>query len=381
MEEIKYYIWLQRAFINNPEKAIRILEDFGSPREFYRAKDKRRDYLTEQDIKNISVSSVAAAEKAAELCNFKDIQVIPYDDCRYPECFRNIPSPPFIIYAFGNLSLMDWAPIISVIGTRKCSETGLKAAAHFSYDLASSGAVICSGVANGIDSAAIEGALLASGKAIGIMACSLDVNYPANKRNLKRRLLKEGGLLLSEHAPTMKAYPANFNPRNRLLSAIADAVLAVEAPENSGTNLTVTHAIEQGKEVFAVPQGPYVDTAAGTNAMISEGIPAVFNANELLRLLPSELLEKIDFSKIEENSRAIFFEKYRTKTKFVIPEGLDENERKILLALRDNGAMNYEAIAVKTGIEASSLTSLLISLELSGYTETDRAGKISIIEK
>lgn len=381
MEDIKYYIWLQRAFINNPEKAVKILEEFGSPKEFYRSKDKTRDYLTAEDNKNISACSVVSAEKAAESCREKGIEIIPFDDSRYPEDFRNIPSPPFVIYAFGNLSLLEQKPIISVIGTRRCSEVGIKAAAHFSYDLTKAGAVICSGVANGIDASAIEGALMAGGNCIGIMACSLDVNYPANQRGLKRRLLENSGLLLSEHAPTMKAYPSNFKPRNRLLSGVASAVLAVEAPETSGTNLTVTHAIEQGKEVFAVPQGPYVDTAAGTNAMIAEGIPAVFNATELLRLLPSELLVNVDFSKIEENSKAIFFPQYKTKIAFIIPEGLEENERKVLIALRDNGALNYDSIALKTGIDANILTSLLISLELSGYTETDKAGKVSLKQR
>ena len=373
---LKYYVWLQKVFLRKPQTAMKVLSDYSSPEEFYRAKDKAREYLTKRDMKAISDTSVAECEQVVSLCEKKGIDIIPFDDERYPESLRNLSDPPLIIYAFGDTSVLNMKPVVSVAGTRKASEKGRKTAAHFCYDIASAGAVVCTGVADGIDAAASEGALLANGKTIGIMACSLDVNYPAVTRSTKKKIIEKGGVLISEYPPTMSALSENFRPRNRLLSGLSDAFLAVEAPEISGTLITASHAIEQGKEIFSVPSDPYDELSKGTNALLTDGVPPALSGADVLLTLVSSYPDRLDFSKIDKNSKNIFFGSSEKKKAERKPK-LSGLGSKIIEALKE-GPSDFDSIVKKTGMDPSVLTGELISLEMDGYTEKDKAGKIVI---
>ncbi len=374
--DLKYYIWLQKVFLRKSQTAIKILDEFSSPEEFYRTPDKKREYLTQRDMDAISNTSVAECEEILRKCTNKGIEIITYVDERYPENLKNLFDPPVVIYAFGDTSVLRMNPIVSVAGTRKASERGKRTAAHYCYDLASAGAVVCTGVADGIDSAASEGALLAGGKTIGIMACSLDINYPAVTRETKKKIIEKGGVLISEYPIGMRALGENFRPRNRIFSGIADAFLAIEAPEISGTLITATHAIEQGKEIFSVPSDPYDELSKGTNNLIADGIPPALSGADVLLSLVSKFPDRIDFSKIDKNSKSIFFgggvkEKAKKRT------ALKGNSELILAALEE-GPLDFDGLVKKTGIYPSVLTGELISLEMDGYTEKDKAGKIVI---
>lgn len=381
MSDLKYYIWLQNALMNCPEKAHRIVEEFCDPQKFYRLSDKKLPFLNDKDLRAIGKSSVAEAERALAICQDRGIDIITTNDSRYPDNMREIQSPPFLIYAYGDTELLNCHPVVSVVGTRKASENGIKTAMHFSYDLSSAGAVVCSGVADGIDSAAIKGAISAGGKTIGVMACSLDVNYPYSERELKRVMIEKGGLLISEYPPTMRAFPENFYPRNRLMSAMADAVLAIEAPESSGTLMTATHAIEQGKEIFAVPSGPYDELSVGTNALIADGIPPAFSAADVLFSLVRNWPDRIDFSKIDKNSKRLFFGDKKIRGTVKVSEKDFIGNRAVIVRALKKGPADFDKLVKLTGLSSSVLTSELISLEIEGYTEKDKAGNIVIKDR
>lgn len=370
-----YHIWLQKVFRNDPQKAIEIVNRYKTPAVFYRKRKRaapKLSFLNENDVKRILAVPLTEAVEAEKLCRKKGIEILTWENEHFPEKLKEIPSPPFLIYAFGNLDILNSYPVVSVVGTRKAGREPMRAAEHFAYDLASVGIVICSGVAEGIDSAAINGALRLSAKTIGIMACSLDVNYPAATRREKVALLKNGGVLISEYPPTERAYPKNFNPRNRLMSGISDAVLAVEAPERSGTLITVSHAVEQGKDVYVIPWGPYDRDAAGSNALISEGATAVFSASEIFLPLKIKYPEKIILENYDKNSKDIIFGKRNPAL----------NERKnppknhpIIKALQ-SGSKSFDELVIDCEMEPSLIATELIKLELEGYTEKDEDGNI-----
>ena len=378
MSDICYYIWLQKIFMGEPEKAHHILSLVKSPETFYKHREElvsEFSFLDDSDKKKIKSVSLKSAEAAEKRCRLKNIEIITPESKFYPERFKEIPNPPFLIYAFGNLDLLNGYPIVSVVGTRKSDREADMAAMHFSYDLASVGAVICSGVAEGIDAAAIKGALRAEGKTIGIMACSLDVNYPAATGNTKREILKADGLLISEYPPTERAFASNFYPRNRLMSGISDAVLAVKAPQKSGTLITASHAAEQGRELYVIPWSPYERLAEGSNKLISDGAYPVFSSQEIFLPLSVKYPEKIDVSKYDKNSVNIFrFSKVKKKEN-VSKKQIEDDP--ILSLLLEND-LSFDELVIKTKMSASSLSSQLIKLEMKGYTERDISGKYTL---
>lgn len=377
MKDICYDIWLQKVFINDPEKAYHIISLFSSAKTFYEAREKLSEefsFLTDNDKKRLKSVSLKSAELAEERCRLKNIEIIKSDSEYFPSAFEKIKNPPYLIYLFGNKELLKEGPVVSVVGPRKADRESLLAAMHFSYDFASVGITVCSGVAEGIDSAAIKGAIKAGGKAIGIMACSLDVNYPAATRETKKEILSSGGVLISEYPPTERAYASNFHPRNRLMSAVADAVLAVKAPEKSGTLITASHAAEQGKDLYVIPWSIYDKLAVGSNKLISDGATPVFSSEEIFLPLVLKYPDKINVKGYNKNSINIF---RKPSISFKENEGAKIKKNPILLAL-EKGALSFDELSEKTEMGIALLNAKLIELEIEGYLERKEDGKYSL---
>jgi DNA processing protein len=205
------------------------------------------------------------------------------DDLAYPEAFRSLPDPPYLLFAAGDLDLLG-APGIGVVGTRDPTDYGARAAAALAGDLARAGYAIVSGMAKGIDAAAHAAALDAGGATLGVLGHGIDRVYPPENRRLFERV-RERGLLVTELAPGEDPAAGNFPRRNRLIAALSLGVLVVEMGEKSGAQHTVTYALEQGKEVFAVPGPIGSPQSAGTNQLLKEGARLVTSAHDILEEL------------------------------------------------------------------------------------------------
>ena len=200
----------------------------------------------------------------------------------YPERLRNIDSPPKELYCLGNLELLNYGKNIAIIGSRDCSYYGERATKDFSFNLAKEDICIVSGLARGIDSFAHIGALNAKGKTIAVIGSGLDNIYPKENIKLAQSIVANEGVIISEYPLGSPPLKQHFPARNRIISGLSDGVLVTEARKNSGTNITVDFALEQGKDVFVIPGNIYSKTSDGTNFMISEGAIPVTNYKEII---------------------------------------------------------------------------------------------------
>ena len=200
----------------------------------------------------------------------------------YPERLRNIEDPPKELYCLGNLELLNYKNNIAIIGSRNCSRYGERAAKDFAYNLAKEDICIVSGLARGIDSFSHIGALNAEGKTIAVLGSGLDNIYPKENIKLVEEIIKNNGLVISEYPLGTKPLKYHFPARNRIISGLSDSVLVVEATKNSGTNITVDFALEQGKDVFVIPGNIYSKTSDGTNFLITEGGIPVLSYKDIL---------------------------------------------------------------------------------------------------
>ncbi len=268
-----HWIWLAtRPELGEAQKLL-VLEYFQDPENVYRAtKDDLEgcSFLTPAGRESLLDKNLEEAEKILDKCMKKGISVCTFEDENYPYRLRNIFDPPLVLYYKGTMPKWEDVPAIGIVGTRKASAYGLTTAKQMGFQMVRCGAMVVSGVATGIDASAMEGALRAGGTVIGVLGNGADVVYPKASRGLYEDVCQRG-CLLSEFLPGTKPYKWNFPKRNRIISGVCNGVLVVEAPEVSGSLITAGRALEQGRDVFAVPGNVGVDTSAGTNRLIREG--------------------------------------------------------------------------------------------------------------
>jgi DNA processing protein len=226
----------------------------------------------------------AAAREERTRAAAQGIEIVTRLEARYPEGLRSLADPPHLLYVRGRLHACAERPAVAIVGSRDASGRGRSLAFTLARDLARAGLVIVSGLARGIDGAAHEGALAASGLTVAVQARGLDDVYPAEHRLLAGRIVASG-VMLSEHALGVAPRPAHFPRRNRILAGLVRAVVVVEAAERSGALVTARLAIESGRDVLAVPGHPYDPRAAGANALIKDGAGLVRDARDVLDAL------------------------------------------------------------------------------------------------
>ena len=218
--------------------------------------------------------------------------ILTMGDSLYPNRLRTIFDPPILLYGKGALPMFDDEVAVTVVGTRSCTPYGVRAASQLGYELSKQGALLVSGMAKGIDGEALKGALRAGGFTAAVLGGGADVIYPAENRRLYQDIAATG-VILSEYPPGTVPKADHFPVRNRLLSALSLATVVVEAPEKSGALITATTALEQGREVFAVP-GPFdAPMSRGTNALIREGAGLVCEAWDVLSFYESRYPHKL----------------------------------------------------------------------------------------
>ncbi len=285
MSALKFWVWLAaRPRLSAACKGA-LLSHFGTAEEVYYA-DKsellKAAPLEEKQLSALLDKSLDKALAVLDECARRDVFVLSLHDALYPQRLRNIFDPPLLLYGRGTMPAFDDEAAIAVVGTRDCSPYGLRTAEHFGYALARQGALIVSGLARGIDASAHQGALRGGGITAAVLGCGPDIPYPAENARLYEDILSSG-VILSEYPPGTEVRPWYFPARNRIVSGLSVATLVVEAPEKSGALITAATALDQGRDVFAVPGPIDARTSLGCNALIRDGAYLAAESGDLLR--------------------------------------------------------------------------------------------------
>lgn len=257
MEEYMYYLWLSRLSLD-PSNLRKILKT-QNPKNIWKMKEKDLEKLftKEEIIKILNKKYRNNLDKYNTYMKKNKINFIKIDDENYPTMLRNIEDAPIFLYTLGNEKLLQEKNYIAIVGSRKCTSYGKTMSQAFSYLLAKNNIIIVSGLAEGIDSFAHEGCLLAKGKTIAVIGTGIDIVYPKENKELLDEIVKNNGLIISEFPLGTRPNKSNFPIRNRIISGICKGVLVIEAGEKSGALITVNYALEQGKEIYAVPRKYY----------------------------------------------------------------------------------------------------------------------------
>lgn len=284
MNREAYWIWLSQGLGYGSRSVKRILEQFSGPEDFLKASEEqwRACRLTAREFSALRQHNLESAEKIWALCREKGILVITPEDNFYPRCLYEIANPPVLLYLQGKLPRPEESLCLAVVGSRKATADGIKSAFEFSYQLAKAGVTIVSGGALGVDQAALEGALQAGGSPVAVLGSGVDVDYPPNFTRLRTRILEAGGGILSEYPPTTAPYRGNFPVRNRILSGLSKGVFVIEAAQRSGALITARLAVEQNRDVFALPGSVRSELSYGPNQLIKDGAKLVTCLQDIL---------------------------------------------------------------------------------------------------
>ena len=285
-DELKYDFWLASLMNINSSKRIQIREMCGSAQAVYELREEtlKNMYLfTDTELQYLLESRKKDLNRAWEDFMKKNIQMFPCNSKQYPERLKQIMQPPYAIFCKGIMP--DARKSVGIVGARMCSEYGRSIATKLGKMLAEKDVQVISGMALGIDSASHAGALQGNGSTFAVLGCGCDVCYPKNARNLYENICISGGGILSEYPPGTEPLPYRFPERNRIISAFSDCLVVVEAKKKSGSLITADAALEQGKDVFAVP-GRFGDMLSeGCNALIGQGAGIIYDLDVFLQNL------------------------------------------------------------------------------------------------
>jgi DNA processing protein len=356
MVEDEKAFWVAINHVNGlgPKRFRRILDTWGTPREAWnQSKTELKRLLGER----VATEFICLKErinpfKMLEEIYMEGINIVLESEEDYPDSLRSIPNPPPLLYYRGELRAED-SVAVSIVGSRTPTVNGLYTAEEIAIALAQHGISVVSGLARGVDSAAHRGALKGGGRTIAVLGSGLKKIYPPENRELAEEIANNG-LIMSEYPLEMGPMKGNFPARNRIISGLSLAVLVVEAARDSGSLITASFALEQGREVFAVP-GPIQNEAChGSNRLIQQGAYLFQDVGDILGLLqPNRVSDQIAAVKEPE---------------------LSGSEDKVL-ALLKNGPLHIDLIIRDSGLPASEVSSLLVVLELKGCVR-EEAGKL-----
>ena len=281
-----YWLWLSLKLNNQNTVFQRLLDAFdGAPRSIYEANEgelRQANVLSEAQINALLNKDLSEAMSIYDYCKWNRVGIINYGDSIYPESLKSMKKPPILLYYMGNIPNLNNKLCVSVVGTRKMTEYGMRAGYRIAYELASAGAVVVSGMALGIDSVAHAGAIEGRGATVAVLGCGIDVIYPKQHRKLRKYICENGAVITAYH-PGTPAYKNNFPERNAIISALSEGTLVVEAPIKSGALITADRAAEQSRTVYALPGSVEEPMSEGPNHLIKNGALAITCARDILQ--------------------------------------------------------------------------------------------------
>lgn len=348
MSKGKYYIWLKSIPGIGEKRFFGLKDYFGSPEKVWNASKEELQRIPGMEKLADSVFSSQYREKAEEYMNNLNkngIRLISIEDSEYPGILKNIHAPPQIIYIKGCMNLFNLSAI-AIVGARRATSYGTDMARRLARELAFRGITVISGMARGVDTYAHKGTLEAGGKTIAVMGCGIDIAYPPENSKLMEKVCQSGAVI-SEYGMGVKPFAPNFPARNRIISGLSKGVVVIEAGEKSGSLITADLALEQGREVFAVPGNADSNFSKGTNSLIKQGAKLVTSVEDIL-----EEFEELKNIKIKNKRNEDL-------------KGLSEDERKLIESL-DAGPVHIDMLSRATGYTAQKINTMLMMLELKG---------------
>ena len=367
-EDELYWLALRLVPGLGVRRAGQLLDAYHGPQAIFRAS------RSELEAAGISGS---VAQSVASGCSFDDAAamqqkmldagavLITRSDERYPPRLGEIYDPPLVLFARGRVEILK-EPMIGVVGTRRPTTYGTAVAERIASDLARTGLVVSSGMARGIDTAAHKGALEAGGDTVAVFGCGVDVLYPTENRKLASQIA-EKGLLLSEFPMGAPAYPQNFPVRNRIISGMSLGILVVEGAQYSGSSITARLALDQGREVFAVPGNVTSKVSWGPNLLIKQGAKLVQDYNDVVVELTPEVRRRL----VEKSRARLGAEASDAPVQGELllgPSG--DTARALLDLLRVDQAIHLDAVLEKLEhCSASELIAVLFELEMLGLVK------------
>ena len=373
-----YWLALRRVHGVGPRTCRLLIDKFGSPERIFTL---AADQIAEAGVpRNVAHSIVEFRDfdpLEKELCELPRIgaRLIKWTDPDYPPNLRHIADPPPYLFVRGTAK-MDETNCIAIVGARAASDAGRRMAQRLGLELAAKGFVVVSGLARGIDGEAHQGALDAHGTTVAVLGCGVDVVYPAEHRKLAEAIVEGGGAIVSELPLGALPMAENFPVRNRILSGLCLGVIIVEAAEKSGSLISARMALEQDRQVFAVPGSPLTGKTRGSNRLLKEGARLVECVEDVLEELAPQLGQPFNFQKAA-NTRpapAVKPEKASNGTTAEparSPHGNEPTEiiddaKSLLHHLTLEDKLHVDSIIEVSGLNAQTVLRLLLELELAG---------------
>ncbi len=381
---ILYKIWLSRLCNHNPFKIQKLLNNLGSAREIYDMNLYSKSMIEKVGLKNVLVMerNLDGSEFFLDRCRKDGIHIISIDSPEYPTLLKETDCPPQLLYTTGNVPDLNKILGIAVVGTRKCTDDGKKFTEALCHDLAESGVTIVSGMAVGIDGSAHIGALSAGGSTIAVLAGGVDRIYPPEHGKLYTQIKDHGGIL-SERPPGMTGKSSFYNERNRIITGLCRGVIIVEGTSKSGTALSVKHATNSNRDIFAVPGNPNNPVAELSNSLIKDGAVPVTEALDILGEYTNMYPEHLEYG-ITLKGVSVSDKLAKSTINFDIEEFLSRNsfndiQTQIIRCFTNpEETLHLDYIAEKTGLNAGQVGSNLVLLQMKKAVRQSAGGQYSI---
>lgn len=353
--------WLAALYVPQfgPTKLKKLLEHFISIENIFTATEKElaQHPLTPEQISLIRNPNWKMIEADLNWCEQNHCTILTMNDENYPSLLREIHSAPAVLFVQGDFAQLK-KPQIAIVGSRNPTPAGYEIAEFFAYHLAKAGLTITSGLASGIDAASHQGALAANSQTIAVTGNGLRYIYPEKNKALAEKI-KQSGAIITEFTPQTRPTPKNFPQRNRIISGLSLGVLIIEAAIKSGSLITARFALEQGREIFAIPGSIHNPLARGCHQLIREGAKLVETTNDILA---------------ELKSLFNFVQQDREILKPVAEYAPIEQKQQDLLALIAYEPTPLDTILVRSRLTRAQVSSMLLALELNGYVQTVPGG-------
>ena len=390
MTELKYWLWLTTRQGMTAGKVLLLLDHFATPERLYYADPEEYALLplNEHQRRGLEDKSMDRPEKILDDCQRLGVDIMTLRDAAYPQRLRQLVDPPAVLYWKGKKILFDEEAAIAVVGSREPTEYGERMAEKFGLELSRGGALVVSGIAEGLDTCAIRGALKGGGAVVSMLAGGVDCIVPKANRFLAQDVAAVGALI-SEYPPGTQHKGEHYRPRNRILSGLCLGVLAVECRTFGGTMLTVNHALEQGRDVFAVHGALDNPMSEGTNLLIQQGAKLVTAGRDILEeywdrfplklsaaapLPPQVARERLEGAVKEKKAPRQEQREPQAETgRMVIPRKeqksrFTDDELQIIAAL-EQSPLSADQVVERTQISAKYVLSALTMLQVQGAVE------------
>ena len=333
----------------------------------------------EKHVSNVKRCNASFVDKIFKNCKENDIQILPIFHTNYPDILRNVYQPPLVLFVKGKMPDFDNEPSICIVGPRKATDYGVKAAFSLGYRMAKGGMIVVSGGALGCDSAAHKGALRANGKTVAVLGCGIGNSYLSKNKDLRNEIALSN-CLISEFPPFAPVTKFSFPVRNRILSGLCDATVVVEAGEESGALITAKHANEQGREVFVIPGSPSLECYKGSNKLLRDGATPLTEANDIFNEYLVHYPDKIDIKRAFEREKSSLEPKPQENNKKIQKKSAESLSKEAKIVYNSLNKQQFTADDIY-GIDLSDddIISALTELEIEHYIRAVPGGSYIII--